>query len=45
MIENAKIAGYDLVFEDCAWRDVDAVSVIGDDDDGTLETQKSIKTN
>ena len=36
MIEDAQVARDDLVFQQSSGRDVDAVAVVGDDDDRTL---------
>lgn len=37
VVQNSHVAGDDLVLEDRAWRDVDSVSVVGDDDDGAAQ--------
>ena len=38
MINNTQIAGHDLVLEVRAHRNVDSLAVVGDDDDGALQS-------
>ena len=37
MIQNAHIARNDFVFQNCASRDIDSITVVCDDDDRALE--------
>lgn len=36
MIQNAKITADDFIVENCARGDIDAASMVGDNDDGSL---------
>lgn len=40
VVQDAEVAGYDFVFQHGAGRDIDAIPVVGDDDDGALRRQK-----
>lgn len=36
VVQDAEVAGYDFVFQHGASRNIDPISVVGDDDDGAL---------
>lgn len=36
VVQDAEVAGYDFVFQHGARRNIDPISVVGDDDDGAL---------
>ena len=44
MIQNSEIPRHDLVLKDCSGRNVDSVPVVGDDDDGSSETDYKMVT-
>lgn len=37
VVEDAQVSGYDLVLQHCSSRDIDTVSVIGNNNDGSLD--------
>lgn len=41
MVENSQVSRDDLVLEDRSGRDVDALAVVRDDDDGSLKETRS----
>ena len=41
MIKDPEISGHDFVLQDCSGRNVDPVTRIGDDDDGSSEGNAS----
>lgn len=36
VVQDAEVAGHDFVFQHGAGRNIDPISVVGDDDDGPL---------
>lgn len=39
VVQDAEVAGHDLIFQHGAGWNVDPISVVGDDDDGALRTK------
>lgn len=45
MFHNSEVTTDNLVLQNGSWRDIDALSVVGDDNDGTLERDALSKPN
>ena len=42
MIQYSEVAGNDFVLQNCTSGNVDAIAVVGDDDDGTLSVLQKL---